>query len=69
MGQFTVCFAHQHAAADSESCLIWAAAAAAQWATRVADVEGVVRLLLPACPPACLSPEGRIVYMVLSLVV
>lgn len=65
MGQFTVCFAHQHAAADSESCLIWAAAAAAaQWATRVADVEGVVRVL-----PACLSPEGRIVYMVLSLVV
>lgn len=63
MGQFTVCFAHQHAAADSESCLIWAAAAA-QWATRVADVEGVVRVL-----PACLSPEGRIVYMVLSLVV
>lgn len=62
MGQFTVCFAHQHAAADSESCLIWAAAA--QWATRVADVEGVVRVL-----PACLSPEGRIVYMVLSLVV
>lgn len=68
MGQFTVCFAHQHAAADSESCLIWAAAAAAQWATRVADVEGVVRVL-PACLPACLSPEGRIVYMVLSLVV
>lgn len=65
MGQFTVCFAHQHAAADSESCLIWAAAAAAaQWATRVADVKGVVRVL-----PACLSPEGRIVYMVLSLVV
>lgn len=64
MGQFTVCFAHQHAAADSESCLIWAAAAAAQWATRVADVEGVVRVL-----PACLSPGGRIVYMVLSLVV
>lgn len=54
MGQFTVCFAHQHAAADSESCLIWAAAAAAQWATRVADVEGVVRLL-PACPPV---PRG-----------
>lgn len=53
MGQFTVCFAHQHAAADSESCLIWAAAAAAaQWATRVADVEGVVRVL-PACLPAC----------------
>lgn len=50
MGQFTVCFAHQHAAADSESCLIWAAAAAAQWATRVADVEGVVRVL-PACLP------------------
>lgn len=66
MGQFTVCFAHQHAAADSESCLIWAAAARAQWATRVADVEGVVRVL----PAPCLAaPEGRIVYMVLSLVV